>query len=563
VPLPLRLLSAPTGLMSTTFLVNTGSMVVDLAQARDAVARRNWLEAYDLLRQADDLGAEDTMALATAAYLTGDVDGSVRAIQRGYQERMREQDVRGAIRFALWLGTLLSARGDVAVGGGWIAKAQRLLEGQPEDIAERGFLLIHQFYGQLALGNIPAALELTGQVVAAGRRFGNDDLLAQGLMSRGRVLIILGRVREGLTLLDEAMVGLSTDEVSPIIAGLVYCSLIEACQELSDYARAASWTRALDRWCSDQPGLVPYTGQCSLHKGQLLRLTGAYDDALAEFSTAQRRYELWGTPAPAGLALMERGDVLRIRGELGDAEVAYKQSADLGHDPQPGLSLAWLARGRTTAAVSAVRRLLAEVQAPVHRSRLLPAAVEVLLAAGQLEEAQRVSAELTGIASAFGGVALGAMAAYARASIDIAAGEAAEAVREAREACRLWGEIACSYEVARSRVILARALREFGDEDSATGELDAARAAFAELGAAPALEEVDRLRRRSAPGGLTERELEVLKLVAQGHGNPEIARVLYLSQKTVARHLSNIFVKLNVSSRTAAAAYAHEHHLLS
>ena len=549
--------------MDATFLVNTGGMAVDLAQARDAVARRDWLQAYELLRQADDLGADDTMALATAAYLTGDVDGSVRAMQNGYSDRMRAQDARGAIRFALWLGILLNARGDVAVGGGWVAKAKRLLESEPSDVVERGFLLIHEFYGHLATGNVPAALEVTAQVVEAGRRFGNDDLLAQGLMARGRMLIYLGQVREGLAHLDEAMIGLSADEVSPIIAGLVYCSLIEACQELSDYARAASWTRALDRWCSEQPGIVPYTGQCSLHKGQLLRLTGAYDDALAEFSTAQRRYELWGTPAPAGLALMERGDVLRIRGELGEAELAYKQASDLGHDPQPGLTLSWLARGRTTAAVSAVRRLLAEVRDPVHRSRLLPAAVEVLLAADELEEARPLSAELTGIAVAFGGVAVGAMAAYARASIDLAAGDAAEAVREAREACRLWGELSCSYEVGRSRVILARALREFGDEDSATGELDAARTAFAQLGAGPALAEVERLRRRSVPGGLTERELEVLKLVAQGHGNPEIARVLYLSQKTVARHLSNIFVKLNVSSRTAAAAYAHEHHLLS
>jgi ATP/maltotriose-dependent transcriptional regulator MalT len=451
----------------------------------------------------------------------------------------------------------------VAVGGGWIARAQRLLEAEPDDIVERGFLLIHEFYGQLERGNLPGAVDIAEQIVQVGRRFGDGDLIAQGLMCQGRMLIYLGKVREGLGLLDEAMVGLSAEEVSPIIAGLVYCSLIEACQELSDYARAASWTRALDRWCADQPGMVPYTGQCSLHKGQLLRLTGAYDDALAEFSQAQRRYELWGTPAPAGLALMERGDVLRIRGEFAEAERAYQQSSELGHDPQPGLTLCWLARGRTSAAVSAVRRLLAEVLDPVHRSRLLPAAVEVLLAAEELDEARPLAAELAGIAALFGGLAVAAMSAYANASVHLADGAAAEAVRDAREACRLWGELECGYEVSRSRVLLARGLRALGDEDSATSQLDAARGVLLQLGAAPAVEEIDRLRRRSSPGGLTERELEVLRLVAQGHGNPEIARVLYLSQKTVARHLSNIFVKLNVSSRTAAAAYAHEHRLLS
>ena len=272
---------------------------------------------------------------------------------------------------------------------------------------------------------------------------------------------------------------------------------------------------------------------------------------------------MWGTPAPAGLALVERADVLRIRGEFEDADVAYRQSSDRGQDPQPGLALSWLARGRIAAAVSAVRRVLAEIPDPVHRSKLLPAAVEVLLAAGHVEEAKPLSAELAGIASAFGGAALSAMSAYAGAIVHLAAGESADALRLAREANRLWGEVASPYEVARSRVVAAKALRDLGDEDSADAELSAARHTFAELGAVPALRDVERLQRRSTPGGLTDRELEVLRLVAEGRGNPEIARVLFLSQKTVARHLSNIFVKLNVSSRTAAAAYAHEHQLLS
>jgi DNA-binding CsgD family transcriptional regulator len=535
----------------------------DLERAREAVDRRDWPLAYELLRQADELSPEDTMALATAAYLTGNLDAAVRALQRGYQARIRDHDPLGAVRFASWLGLVLNVQGEFAVGAGWVSRAQSLLEGQPEEVMERGHLLLHEFYRRLGSGNLAGAGDVAARVVETGRRFSNHDLIAQGLMCRGRWLIYAGRVPEGLALLDEAMIGLTAGEVSPIVAGLVYCSLIEACQELSDFGRASSWTRALAHWCDDQPGMLPFTGQCALHKGQILRLTGAYDDALSEFAAALRRYELWGTPAPAGLALNEKADVLRIKGELEAAEATHRQASDLGHDPQPGLALCWLARGRTAAAVSAIRRVLAEVPDPVHRCKLLPAAVEVLLAAGHLDESKPIADELAGIAAAFGGAALAAMAAYAAATVHLAAGEAADALRVARESLRLWSEMDSPYEVARSRVVVAQALRNLGDEDSAVAELNAARHTFAELGAVPALQGVDRLQRRTTPGGLTERELEVLRLVAEGRGNPEIARVLFLSQKTVARHLSNIFVKLNVSSRTAAAAYAHEHRLLS
>ena len=377
------------------------------------------------------------------------------------------------------------------------------------------------------------------------------------------MMIYSGRVPEGLALLDEAMVEISTAEVSPIIAGMVYCAMIEACQELSDFSRAASWTTALTKWCDAQPGLVPFTGQCSLHRGQIMRLHGAYDEALAEYALAQRRYQAEGTPAPAGRALTEQGDVQRIRGRLDEAEAAYQKAAELGHEPQPGLALVWLARGRTAAAISAINRLLAEAQGPVHQSWMLPAAVEILVSAGLVDQARQHSDELAGIASSFGNAALRAMARYAAATVHLASGETEDALSNARESSRLWSEVGSPYESARARVLVARALRELGDEDSATAEFAVARRTFAEVGAAPAAHEVDRLLGRERPGGLTEREVEVLRLVAAGRSNHEIADVLVLSQKTVERHLSNIFTKLDVPSRTAAAAYAHEHGLMS
>jgi DNA-binding CsgD family transcriptional regulator len=535
----------------------------ELLQARDAFNRRDWALAFDRLRGSGDLGPEDTMALATSAYLLGNVDEAVRALQAGYQDRIRNGDSLGAVRFASWLGILLNVRGEVAVGGGWVARARRLLETEPEDIVERGYLFAHEFYQHLGRGDFARAGETAVHIVETGRRFSEPDLIAQGLMCQGRMTIYSGRVPEGLALLDEAMVGISAGEVSPIIAGMVYCSMIEACQEVSDFSRAASWTSALTRWCEAQPGLVPYTGQCSLHRGQIMRLRGAYDEALAEFALAQRRYQLEGTAAPAALALTEQGDVLRIRGKLDEAEEAYRQAAEFGFEPQPGLALSWLARGRTAAAVTAIHRLLAEAGGPVQRSRLLPAAVEILVAAQLLDEARRRSDELSEIASAFGISALWAMTAYAYAAVELASGETEDALGHGRESGRLWSDIGSPYEASRARVLVARALRELGDEDSATAELAVAGHGFADVGAAPGVQQVDKLLGRARPGGLTEREIEVLRLVAAGRSNPDIAHALVLSPKTVERHLSNIFTKLDVPSRTAAAAYAHEHGLMA
>ena len=245
-----------------------------LRQARDAYERRDWVHAFDGLHRAGDLAPDDTLALATSAYLLGNVDDAVRALQSGYQDRIRSGDSLGAVRFASWLGLLLNVRGETAVGGGWVARAQRLLETETEDVVERGYLLAHEFFQHLGRGDLGRAAETAARVLQTGRRFTEHDLIAQGLMMQGRMMIYAGRVPEGLALLDEAMVGLAAGEVSPIIAGMAYCSLIEACQELSDFSRAVSWTTALTRWCDAQPGLVPYTGQCSLHRGQIMRLRG-------------------------------------------------------------------------------------------------------------------------------------------------------------------------------------------------------------------------------------------------------------------------------------------------
>jgi DNA-binding CsgD family transcriptional regulator len=539
-------------------------VVDDLVKGREAFERREWAAVYDLLSVVDraQLSPDDLLRLGMAAYLLGDNDSCVGTLHQAYQAELDAGESLGAVRIAFWLGLVLITSGDFAVGGGWVARAQRLLEDEPGDVVERGYVLIHEMHQHIGQGDFLGALEIAPRITEYGRLFRDADLIAMGLSSHGRLLLYAGRVQEALALLDEAMIGITTAEVSPVIAGHVYCSMIEACQEISDFARVTQWTGALTRWCQSQPDLIPFTGQCAVHRGQVMRAHGAFPEALEELDRAYRRYTESGQPPAAGLALSERGDILRMKGEYADAEAAYSQACTYGHDPQPGLALLWLAMGRSDAAVGAVRRLLQETGDPVHRSRVLPAAVEVLLAASDPDAARSAMEEMSAIADDFGCTALRAMAAFSAGCVHIATGDVTNALPKLRRSWQLWTGLDSPYEAARVRVMMGRAFRVMGDEDSATAELTAARRTFTELGAEPCLHEVERLLRRNLPGGLTAREVEVLRLVAAGKSNPEIAVELVLSEKTVARHLSNIFGKIDVSSRTAAAAYAFAHQLM-
>lgn len=377
-------------------------------------------------------------------------------------------------------------------------------------------------------------------------------------------MVYAGRVAAGLQRMDEAMVGVMAGEVSPIAAGRVYCSTVETCQQVSDLGRATEWTHALATWCQDQPGLVAFTGQCAVHRAQLMRFHGAYRDALEELSRAAERYALAGGDPALGLAHGERGDVLRLMGEFAGAQEAYDEAVRFGNQAQPGRALLWAAEGRTVPAAAAVRRALGEAADPVHRCRMLPGAIEVLLAAqADDEEATGLANELAGIAESFGCVALQAEAKAAVARVALASADADPALAAARSAVKEWASLSATYEVARCRVLVGQALRLLGDEESAAAELTEARKTFAELRAVPAEREAAALLGQTeTPGGLSPREVEVLRLVAAGKSNPQIAEDLVLSEKTIARHLSNIFVKLGVGSRTAAAAFAYEHHLV-
>lgn len=539
-------------------------VVEELQRAHEAFDRRDWVAAYEGLSEArsDALLAADFADLATAAFLVGRHNDCIQALQRAHQAHLDAGDEHAAVRCAFWLAMTLMDRGEHAVASGWISRAERLLDAFEDDSVEHGYFLFIRMLGHILGGDPVTGFDEAAELTSYGRRFGDGDLLAAGLMAQGRCLLYLGRVPEGVRLLDEAMVGVTTGEVSPIFAGHTYCSLIEACQEISDFDRVAQWTTALTNWCGAQVGLVPFTGQCAVHRGQVMRVRGAFEQAIAELDGAAARYVAAQTPGAAGLAYAEKGDLLRIRGQYDAAEEAFQRAISLGHDPQPAHALLALARGRTDAAAAAVRRVLGEPRDPIHRSQLLPAAIDVLLAGNDLVAARPLVAELAAVGDGFESSSLRAMAGHAFGALALTEGQPEQALIALRPALQGWRDLDWPYEAARTQVLVGRAFRELGDLESATAELTAAARALTALGAEPAAREVDRLLAPGAlPGGLTAREAEVLRLVASGSSNPEIAAALFLSEKTVARHLSNIFTKLDVRSRTAAAAYAFDHGL--
>jgi DNA-binding NarL/FixJ family response regulator len=397
----------------------------------------------------------------------------------------------------------------------------------------------------------------------AGERFGDVDLRTFGRLGVGRCLLHLGNEDAGLALLDDAMASVTAGETSPIVSGIVYCAVIESCHVILDLRRAREWTDALARWCEAQPDLVPFRGQCLVHRAQIMMLTGAWQTAMDEAERACERLAARHDPA-MGDALYEQAEVHRLRGDFSAAETLYVEAGEHGREPQPGLALVRLAQGQHSAALAALRRVLAEDRAPTERARILAPYVEVALAVDDLTAASAAAVELTAIAGTSRMPFLHALAAGASGSLALADGAAAAALNLLRTAWTTWCDLDVVYEAARCRALIALACRELGDEDTALMDLRAARQTFAALGAEPDVARVDALlapAARDASSPLTGREAQVLQLVAAGKTNRQIAEELVISEKTVARHISNIFGKISVSSRSAATGYAYEHGL--
>jgi DNA-binding CsgD family transcriptional regulator len=535
----------------------------ELTNARDAAARRSWLQAHETFARADaraPLGAEDLELYALTALMLARDDAAVALLERAHHRRLEDGEQVPAATDAIWIGLNLAYRGAVGPASGWLGRAQRLLDQGPAECAERGYLLLPTVFRLEASGDYAGAAAAAAEAAAIGGRFGDRDLFALALHAQGHCLALAGEITEGLALLDEAMVAVTTGDLSPFVMGIVYCGVILACESVFEVGRAREWTGALARWTDEQQDLVAFTGRCLVHRAQILQLSGSWPDALVEARLAGDRLAE-ANDEVAGVARYREAELLRLTGDFDAAEQAYRDASRLGWEPQPGLAQLRLAQGRADAALTAIRRAGAELHEPLKRAAILPAYVEIALAEGELEEARAACAELGDLATAYESPMLDAMAAHSRGAVALADGEPRAALAELREAQRLWLELQAPYEVARTRALLSRACSALADEESASLELEAAREIFDGLGAAPDLA-------RLAPAGaetqhgLSQREIEVLRLVARGMSNREIAAQLVISEHTVARHLQNIYTKLRLPSRAAATAFAFERDLV-
>jgi ATP/maltotriose-dependent transcriptional regulator MalT len=534
-----------------------------LDQGRHAFQRRAWQESYEALlkaRESADFGPADAWNLGLAAFLCGRIEAFIRLAGAAHQAWVDAGNPAAASRCAFWLGLHFAERGDRAQATGWFGRAARLLENEAPG-AEQGYLLLPQARGKMMSGDADAACRIAAEAVSIARQHADPDLLTLAIHLQGHALLRLGRVEEGLAHFDEAMVGVTADELSPHVTGLVYCSVIGACREVWSIRRADEWTAALTRWCEGQSDMVAYTGECRVYRAEILRRRGDLQQALQEARTASERFASGSEPNAAGLAAYQQGEVQRQRGEFEAAVEAYRAASRAGYEPQPGLALLRLAQGDGDAAASTLRRALAETKSPLRRVRLLPAFIETMLALDAVDEARHAHDELTGIATTCPSDVLDALVEQWRGAIRLAAGDAAAAVAPLRTALETWQALPAPYEAARIQEILSSAYRILDDADGAAFARDAARETYRELGAEWDVSRLEAPASRSTHG-LTPRECEVLALLATGMTNRAIGEDLSIAEKTVARHVANIFQKLGVTSRSAATAYAWEHQLI-
>jgi DNA-binding NarL/FixJ family response regulator len=537
-------------------------------RGRRAYSRRAWKDAHDLLSRADResaLPAADLERLATAAFLIGregEFQPTLERAHRGYRDA---GDLRGAARCAFWIGLRLFLRGETGPATGWLARGRRLLEQEGRETAEEGYLLLPVAEQHLGAGDPERAGAAARAATGIGTRLGDRDLVAAARHVEGRALLEMGRLEEGFALLDEAMVAVTSGELSPLITGLVYCSAIGCCQRIHALGRARDWTAALGRWCDDQRQMRFFTATCLVHRAEILQLQGAWEDALAEARRATALRAEGSVEHPPGAAFYQQGEIFRLRGELDAAEQAYRGASRRGAEPHPGLAMLWLARGRVRAASAALARTLAETLDPLARARLLPALVETRLAGRDHASARSACLELEAIAERFHTDVLQGTAAHARGTLELAAGNPREALVHLRRAWNTWQALEIPHAAARAREAVGLACRALGDRAGGRMELEAARAAYENLGARPDIARVEALLAHRSPAGahgLSPREVEVLRLVAAGKANKEVAGALALSVKTVERHVGSILTKLDVPSRVAATAWAYENEVV-
>ncbi|WP_454049529.1 LuxR C-terminal-related transcriptional regulator [Cellulomonas sp. Marseille-Q8402] len=530
----------------------------ELVAARAAHARGDWETAYGTLSRARavaELGPADLALLGGAAWWVGRAQESLAATEAAFRRLEDDGDAAGAAGRALDLALVWFTRGDLVVTSGWLSRARRLLAGLPPSPAHGHLVYLD---GSLALfrRDLPPVRRAADDLAELARRLRDPALGSLGLVLAGLVDLRLGRTADGFAQLDEAMLPVLAGRLPPEWAGEVYCTVIHACHELRDLERMRAWTRATEQWCEQFRGEVVFSGICRVHRLQLQCTEGGWADA--EQGIERSGADLEGrNDWVAGEAFYELGEIRRLRGDRDGARAAYARARALGTEPQPGESLLRHAGGDPAGAWSGLSGALAG-RDRLACARVLAAGVPVALALGLVDEAERWSGRLQEIAADFDTAGFRGWAAQARGAVEIARGRYGDAITSLEAAAGEYRGLHCRYETAQVHELLAEAHRGAGRADVAAAERATALVVYAELGALP---DVRRLDDTGLPGGLTDREGEVLGRVAAGLSNREVARELVISEKTVSRHLANIFTKLGVSSRTGAAAWAHDHGL--
>jgi DNA-binding CsgD family transcriptional regulator/tetratricopeptide (TPR) repeat protein len=538
-----------------------------LDRARLRYGQRAWADAFQEFFDADQetpLQADDLELLAMSAYLVGQDDEYLKALERAHHAHLKAGHCARAVRCAFWLGFRWLMRGEMGRATGWLSLAERLLEREDRECAERGYLLLPVVEQRFESGDFESAYAIAADAAAIGERCGDAELIVCARHQQGRIRLQQGQVETGLALLDETMITVTAGQLSPLVTGLMYCSVIDACQKVYAIDRSCEWTGALAHWCGGQPDMVAFLGVCQVHRAEIMQFQGAWQDAIDEARRAGARSQGVDRRATAA-AFYQQAEVHRLKGEFAAAEEAYRGASRWGLEPQPGLALLRLVQGSADSAAAAISRAAGATTNRLKRMSLLPAYIEIKLAVGDVQDARNACRELEEIAQSFDTGVLGAIAAQACGAVDLAEGDAQAALGSLCRAFEVWQRIEAPYAAARVRVLIGLACRTLGDEDGAGLEIDAARHAFERLGARPDLARIGSLTKGSPSGdssGLTPRELQVLRMVAAGETNKAIAGKLSLSEKTIDRHVSNIFTKFGVPSRAAATAFACRHKLI-
>ena len=531
----------------------------ELLAARDAYSHGDWRAAYDHFgraHEAAELNTDDLSSYGMAAWRLGYGRESIQLSEQAFNRLIAEDNTQNAAMKAAEVALQWFNGGDLTITRVWLNRARRLLEKSPDD-QTLAYLLYIDALLSIYEGQYDAGSARADELQEVTRRLNAPGFNALGFTASGLVKLANARTTEAFADLDEAMMPVLASQVPVDWAGDIYCAVIHECYRLGDMNRMKTWTAAMEKWCEGPEVAASWYGTtCEIHKWQLLSATSDYLELEQRVVGALAAIEDFHA-ATAGEGHSELGDLRRRMGDIDGARAAFARSREIGWEPQPGEALLRCQLGEAAGAANDLRMQMDAEQDPISRIRLLPAAVEIALARNRVDEAAQYCTELEEGAEKFDSPGFRAWALHARGAVLIKQNRAAEALPILQDALRRYRATQRRYEMAQTYEWMAQAHQAIGDNESAASDTANAESIYQQLGAKPSRTDDGEL-----PGGLTKREAEVLACIAAGASNREVAKKLFISEKTVGRHLANIYVKLGVSSRTAAAAWAHENKVL-